>query len=167
MQVSQSYTVNKPELAELLDLLSKCGEVVSFFVKTKSIWPNGNAIKNLDQLFITEAFQAQSSMLGRVSKDPGSFSILNRLEFEGSLVAVALGGGCHGWTNAPSLERIRELVVAGLAAVFPEPYDEVYVYRLDDLKWCEFTDEATESKSYVAHQGARGLWWMLTIADID
>lgn len=54
-----------------------------------------------------------------------------------------------------------------LAAVFPTPFDDVHVFRLDDERWCRATEEATVSMSYVAWQSARGVWWVRCVTDID
>jgi len=58
-------------------------------------------------------------------------------------------------------------VLSGVAAVFPEPFAEICAFRIDDEEWCQFTMEATISSSYLVCQAARGLWWLLCVADSD
>jgi hypothetical protein len=160
--------VIRPELTELLELLGLCGQVVSFFLKPKQVIAPAFGTPNpLAKLFTSEAFQTLAGELGAISPDLGRYSTLNRYEFEGSLVSVAVAGGCHGSTADVSRERIRAVVSTGLAAVFPAPFDDVHVFRLDDERWCRATEEATLSTSYVAWQSARGIWWVLCVTDID
>lgn len=167
MTASESYEVNPSRLNELLDLFGQCGEVVSFFLKEKHHTEPVDPDNPLASLFALPAFQAQASALGAISTEPVRYSTLNRFEFEGSLVSVAVGGGCHRGTAGISQEHIRAVVAAGLDAAFPRPFDDIAVFRLDDEQWCETTAEATCSASYAALQSARGLWWLLCIADYD
>lgn len=168
MSAPVQLEVIKPELTELLELLGLCGQVVSFFLKPKqAIAPTFDASNPLAELFASEAFQTLAGELGAISSDLGRYSTLNRFEFEGSLVSVAVAGGCHRSTADVSRERIRAVVTTGLAAVFPAPFDDVQVFRLDDERWCQATEEATLSTSYVAWQSARGVWWVLCLTDID
>nr|BFD42743.1 hypothetical protein FFPRI1PSEUD_42420 [Pseudomonas sp. FFPRI_1] len=110
---------------------------------------------------------ARSTAIGQVEREFGPFSMLNRYEFEGSLLAVVLRGGCHHSTRGLSLANARKLVYEALEAVFPGPFSELVVYRLDSLDWCELTRSSTLSSAYVACQGARNLWWVLCVADFD
>ncbi|WP_146187985.1 hypothetical protein [Acidovorax sp. CF316] len=168
MTTSECYEVSKPELNELLTLLSQCGHVVSFFLKPKpTVLPAIDTANPLATLFALPAFQAQAAELGAIAVQPLRYSTLNKFEFEGSLVSVAVAGGCHHNTRGISQEHIRAVVAAGLNAAFPRPFDDIHVFRLDDARWCQATDEATMSTSYAAWQSARGLWWLLSIADID
>ena len=168
MTATTRVEITKPEFSELVGLLRHCGEVVSFFLKpTPSIRPAFNASQPVAPLLADEEFCALARDLGTVAVNPGRYSTLNRLEFEGSLVAVARAGGCHRSTAGMSEDRIRGTVKAGLAAAFPEPFNELHVFRFDDEKWCQATEDATLFASYVVWQGARGLWWVLSISDID
>jgi hypothetical protein len=168
MAEGELYKVIKPELTELLELLGQCGHVVSFFLKPEQpIAPAFDTVNPLGELFASPAFRAQAGKLGAIAHEFGRYSTLNRFEFEGSLVSVAIAGGCHRNTMGISQERVRAVVAAGLAAAFPSPFDDIHVFRLDDERWCQATDEATMSASYVAWQSARGLWWILCITDID
>lgn len=168
MTTTENYEVTKPELIELLHLLGQCGHIVSFFLKPKpSIAPAFDTASPLASLFALPAFQARAGELGAITAEPIKYSNLNRFEFEGSLVSVAVAGGCHRSTTGTSQEHIRAVVAAALDAAFPRPFDDIHVFRLDDARWCQATDEATISASYVAWQSARGVWWLLCIADID
>lgn len=111
-----------------------------------------------------ETYPANSALLQQRS---GRYSTLDRFEFEESLIALAVRGGCHRATASVPQEHIRSVVASGLSAAFSEPFDDVHVFRLDDEKWCQATDEATISSSYAVWQSARGLWWVLCVADID
>ena len=104
--------------------------------------------------------------LGHLRHDCVTVAYLNRLEFEGSLAHLILQGGCHRQTNH-SRNGAISIVESALDAVFPAPFDDLIVFRLDNSEWSELTDQATISSSYFVLQGARGLWWFLCVADFD
>lgn len=169
MPSSSQYSIKKPALQSLLDLLAQCGQVVSVFFKPKpAVKPSfENANQPLAELVTTEAFKELCDELGLVGQVIKRFSTLNRLEFEGSLAAVILEGGCHRSTTGISRSEASAVVAAGVEAVFPEPFSSIHVFRIDDESWCSLTSEATISSTYVAWEGARGLWWVLCVADSD
>jgi len=160
--------LEKPGVKELLEVLGQCGQVVSAFLKpTPSVRPLFQEDHPLVDLFDSKAFQEAAFSLGQVSSTLGRYSTLNRLEFEGSLVSVVLQGGCHRATTGMPVEVARALVLRALEEAFPEPFSDVHVFRLDAEAWCQLTNEATVSTSYVVWQSARGLWWVLCVADFD
>ncbi|WMN15457.1 hypothetical protein QL104_19030 [Pseudomonas piscis] len=161
------FVVDKPPLAELLAVLAECGELVScFFKPDPSIKAVGERLRLVEFL---QRFSdlARLTAIGQVEPEFGPFSVLNRYELEGSLVAVALRGGCHGGARGLSLSKARALVFEALDAVFPAPFSELVVYRLDSLDWCELSKGSTISAAYVVCQGARNLWWVLCVVDFD
>ena len=169
MSTSSQFSIEKPALQSLLDLLGECGQVVSVFLKPKrAVKPNFESTNQpLAELIAIEAFEESCSELGLVGQEIKRFSTLNRLEFEGSLTAVVLEGGCHRSTTGIPRSEANAVVAAGVEAVFPEPFSSIHVFRIDDESWCSLTNEATISSMYVAWEGARGLWWVLCIADFD
>jgi hypothetical protein len=168
MDTSCEYTVEKPALQALLEVLSQCGQVVSVFLNPQPpVRPKPLDAHPLSELFACGAFQTATHKLGQVSATLGRYSTLNRLEFEGSLVSVVLAGGCHCSTSGISQHEARSLVAGALAAVFPEPFDDLLVFRLDNEAWCPLAAESTVSSSFVAWQSPRNLWWVLCVADSD
>ncbi|MGZ0703190.1 hypothetical protein [Pseudomonas piscis] len=164
---ASEFVVDKQPLAELLAVLAQCGEVVSsFFKPDPSIKVLGER-QRLAEFLERFSDLAGSTAIGQVEREFGPFSLLNRYEFEGSLLAVLLRGGCHHSTRGLSLANARKLVGEALEAVFPGPFSELVVYRLDSLDWCELTRGSTISSAYVVCQGARNLWWVLCVSDFD
>lgn len=162
------FDVDKPELDKFIGTLGKCGEVVSKFMKfSPTVMPAQEFASSapLADLLHHPEFRVDAIELGEISADPIHYSTLNRWEFEGSLVGVRLQGGC--FRNSTSEDEARKLTGDALSAIFPKPFDDLLVFRLDDPSWSEFTDAATVSHSYFAWQGARGLWWVLSVADTD
>ena len=168
MPNSSEYAIEKVEINTLLEQLKQCGEVKSVFFKPKpTVIPRLASDEPLSELFASEAFADAGACLGEVFNAKARCSTLNRLEFEGSLVSVVLRGGCHGPAVALSEQQARTVVLPGVAAAFPAPFEEICAFRIDEEEWCQFTKEATLSSSYLVWQGARGLWWLLCVADID
>jgi hypothetical protein len=162
-------SIEKPALHHLLGSLEACGQVVSVFLKPDL--PNKPNIKNphqpIHEFIALDSFQKFCADLGKINQPPKNISTLNRLEFEGSLASVILQGGCHRCHHGMARGEASAIVLAGLEAVFPEPFSSVTAYRVDDKDWCALTDEATISHLYFVNEGARGLWWVLCIADFD
>ena len=158
----------KPASASLHSALQECGDVISVLMKgTASTKPYfEGADFPLEELSQTSEFEVALSKLGQVCASRRAASALDRLEFEGSLTSVLVQGGCHGQGSLPKQEG-RHLVENGVAALFPEPFDELLVLRMDDPEWSVLTSQATISKSYFCWQGARGLWWFLCVTDFD
>ena len=166
----ESFHIQKPPLDALIALLSLCGEVVSVFLKAKPPLrhrPGAERDQTLRLLFECEGFHEACSDLGTIGGSVRIGATLNRLEFEGSLLSVALQGGCHRSTSHVSMEQARAIVQLGLSAAFPEPFSELLAFRIDNDDWCQFAEEATVFASYVVNQPARGLWWVLCVADQD
>lgn len=161
------FVVDKQPLTELLAVLAECGELVSCFFRPEPSVKSLGERPRLEEFLRRFSHFASSTAIGQVEPEFGPFSVLNRFEFEGSLLAVALRGGCHGGARGGALAKARERVCEALEAVFPAPFSELVVYRLDSLDWCELTRGATISSAYVVCQGARNLWWVLCVADFD
>ncbi len=160
------FDIQKPELDIFIKALDRCGVVVSIFMKfAPAVLPGRTSQTPLAALMQHPEFCEDAAILGKISSEPIRYSTLNRMEFEGSLAALLIEGGC--FRQSSSDEVARRLAGQVLAAVFPKPFDDLLVFRLDDPSWSHFTDEATVSHAYFAWQGARGLWWVLSVADTD
>lgn len=162
------FEIEKPELDRFIEHLSHCGQVVSTFMKFVPVVMPSREFASptpLADLLQHPEFCNGTGTLGAISSKPFHYSTLNRLEFEGSLASVLVEGGC--FRNSTSEDEARNVARDVLAAVFPKPFDDLLVFRLDDPSWSEFTNAATVSHSYFAWQGARGLWWLLSVADED
>jgi len=160
--------IEKPELDRFIERLSHCGQVVSTFMKfVPAVMPSREFASPvpLRDLFQHPVFSEGTGALGAISSKPHHYSTLNRLEFEGSLASILVEGGC--FRNSMLEDEARALARDVLVAVFPKPFDDLMVFRLDDPSWSEFTNAATVSYSYFVWQGARGIWWLLSVVDED
>ncbi|MEN5094931.1 hypothetical protein ABE458_30035 [Pseudomonas protegens] len=164
---ASEFVVDKRPLVELLAVLAQCGEVVSCFFKPEPAIKVLGERQRLAEFLERFSHFARSTAIGQIEGEFGPFSMLNRYEFEGSLLAVVLRGGCHSSTRGCSVAYAREVVFEALDAVFPAPFSELVVYRFDSSDWCELTRDSTISSAYVVCQGARNLWWVLCVADVD
>jgi hypothetical protein len=170
MATDIEFVVEKSELRALLSALEQCGQVVSVFLKPKPpVRPDLQRQDGcvLSELFELMAVQEACADLGLKNPVNARYALLNRLEFEGSLVSVVMQGGCHRAKVVASLEAARELVAKAMEAAFPAPFGNLYVARIDSESWCKLAFEATLSASYVAWQSERSLWWVLCVADTD
>jgi hypothetical protein len=164
---ADEFRVEKEPLIKLLGVLSQCGEVVSKFLKpTPSIRGRDDA-QRLAEFLERFSDLATQTPLGHVEREYGPFSVLNRFEFEGSLVSIVLDGGCHRATAGLTVEDARRIVAQALDATFPAPFSDLLAYRFDSLDWCELTRTSTLSSAYVVWQSPRNLWWVLCVSDID
>jgi hypothetical protein len=164
---SVEFSMDKKPLNELLALLSQCGEVVSKFFKPDPLIQGVDDTHRLAEFLAHFRNLAALTPIGHVEHKFGPFSVLNRFEFEGSLVSIALEGGCHRATTGLTVSDARKLVSEALDAAFPAPFSSLRVYRFDSLDWCDLTKQSTISSAYVAYQGARNLWWLLCVSDFD
>lgn len=157
LTAASEFVVDKQPLAELLAVLAQCGEVVSCFFKPDPAIKVLGERQRLAEFLARFSGLASSTAIGEVEPEFGPFSMLNRYEFEGSLLAVVLRGGCHSSSRGWSVANAREVVFEALDAVFPAPFSELVVYRFDSPDWSELTRESTISSAYVACQGGRGI----------
>ena len=167
---SEEYFIEKLALSELLLAVGECGDVISFFSKPKlDLQLQVENGRLFDRFFASSAFKSLGAKLRIRAKGVTDFAMLNRLEFEASLLGVVLKGGCHGHKKVLSKEKARAIVEAGVAEVFPEPspYTTVSIWRIDNKDWCDFTCEATTSSTYIATGGPRRIWWVLCVSDVD
>ncbi|PNG29449.1 hypothetical protein A1348_25870 [Pseudomonas protegens] len=167
LTAASEFVVDKQPLAELLAVLAQCGEVVSCFFKPDPAIKVLGERPRLAEFLERFSGLASSTAIGQIEPEFGPCSMLNRYEFEGSLLAALLRGGCHSSSRGGSVANARQVVFEALDAVFPAPFSELVVYRFDSPDWCELTRGAAISSAYVACQGARNLWWVLCVADVD
>lgn len=165
--VATEYSIEKPALNGLLQLLGRCGYVHSFFLKSKHNflhYENGS----YQTLKVLENFEFIYEKLGTINCKIKNFAMLNRLEFEGSLVSVILEGGCHGMTSDVTRENASHIVTKGLDTIIAPQYpDQISAFRIDDSDWCTSAQEATVTHAYIVSSGLRNLWWILCIMDYD
>lgn len=162
------HIITHPAALALQDLLAQCGDLLSLHLKPRPAIPPTEALDPLwGELMQHPEVQRVSHDWGTLAPVMGCYTMLNRLEFEGSLLALIRQGGCHRQTAQLDLPTLRQRVIEGLEAMFPAPFDNLVVYRLDDPSWCSRMQDATLSAAYLACQSARGLWWMVGVADYD
>jgi hypothetical protein len=158
------FEIDKPPLTNFLRTLNGNWNVISAFMKfSPAVQANFASAVPLADLLQHPEFLADCSALNPRDTRPVRYTTLNRLEFEGSLASILVEGGVTG-ERMPENEA-KQQVSAALAAVYPPPFNTLQVFRFDDPAWCEFTNSATLSHSYIAWQSQRGLWWTLVVAD--
>jgi len=92
------------------------------------------------------------------------FSLLNRFEFEGSLIHLLLQGTCTDKVVASESEA-RETVCALLAETILGRDNSLWALRMDDWNWSELTRSATLSGTYFVYAPIDKTWWFIGFAD--
>lgn len=110
---------------------------------------------------------AEQTVMGPLDLQDIQFARLNRLEFEGSLIALAHEGGSHSLNRHLPLPEVRKQVGDMLDAVFPAPFAQLWVWRFDRMDWCPWMRAATDCAGYLVWQPERDLWWLLCVCDED
>ena len=160
------FDVQKVQLDDFLELLSHCGEVVSVFIKPRPpVLVHGDLAQWMQEFLRRFAPIAQQSVMGPLDLQDIQFARLNRYELEGSLIALAHDGGCHGLNRHVPLPEVRKQVGDMLDAVFPAPFTQLWVWRFDRMDWCPWMRAATDCAGYLVWQPERDLWWLLCVCD--
>jgi hypothetical protein len=92
------------------------------------------------------------------------FSLLERFEFEGSLIRLLLRGTCTEKVVATESEA-RETVCALLAETILRPDGILWAFRMDDENWSGLTRSATISATYFVYAPFDKTWWFMGFAD--
>jgi hypothetical protein len=92
------------------------------------------------------------------------FSVLNRYEFEGSLINVLLDGTCTEKIVVDEREAY-EAARAILKGTVLKPNGARCAFRMDDPSWSALTNGATLSWAYFAYESSQQLWWFVCFAD--
>jgi hypothetical protein len=91
-------------------------------------------------------------------------SVLNKYEFEGSLIGALLQGTCTDRVVADereAFEAAREII----KCVLLRPDGVMSAFRMDDPSWSALTNAATLSWAYFVHETSQQLWWFVCFAD--
>jgi len=92
------------------------------------------------------------------------FAVLNRYEFEGSLIGALLQGTCTA--SVVDDERdAREKVRIILDGALLKPDGALFAFRMDDPSWSALTSGATFSWAYFVYEASQKLWWFVCFAD--
>ena len=161
MSASPEFLLSRPAIDRFLDELKEQLQVFSVFLKPKPM------VFSPTELLSLTAVKSMCADLGEIDSDFSNCVVLNRLEFEGSLVSVLLRGGCHGRSEPMAESEARQVVRSALDAAFPQPFDDLAAFRIDDTGWCKLVSDSTIASCYVVCQGPRGLWWILCATDFD
>jgi len=92
------------------------------------------------------------------------FAVLNKYEFEGSLISALLQGTCTDRIVADEREAY-EAVRAILKSAILRPNGTMSAFRMDDPKWSALTNGATLSWAYFAYESSQQIWWFICFAD--
>jgi hypothetical protein len=92
------------------------------------------------------------------------FSLLERFEFEGSMIRLLLQGTCTEQVVAIESEA-RETVCALLPETILRSDGLLGAFRMDDQNWSELTRSATISSTYFVYAPFDKTWWFVGFAD--
>lgn len=90
--------------------------------------------------------------------------VLNRYEFEGSLISMFLQGTCTDQIVSNEIEA-RELTKTLLSDLKVD-LDQLLIFKLENIDWSKFTMEATLSCFYIVFYSARRCWLILGFDDV-
>jgi len=131
----------------------------SIFFRAAKPWPfysdypnfsRGDAVV-LMEVLNSDFLRASIPQLFPLDQDKArKYSVLNRLEFEGSLIHLLLQGTCTERVVASESEA-RETVLALLAETILRSDDSLCAFRMDDKNWSELTRGATISGTYFVY----------------
>ena len=91
-------------------------------------------------------------------------TVLNRYEFEGSLVGALVQGTCTDRVVCDEREAF-ETARAILREAVLRPNGQILAFRMDDSKWSALTNQATLSWAYFVFESSRSVCWFLCFAD--
>ena len=97
-------------------------------------------------------------------KSARKFSLLDRFEFEGSLIRMLLEGTCNETVVASETEA-REIAAALLAETVLRLSGYLIAFRMDDSNWSNLTRKATKSSTYFVFIPTDNTWWFLGFDD--
>lgn len=167
----QRTEIDCPALAAVADRFRSAGEFVSVFfrvaVPVSPSYPN----------FFERSFSAvlnevlQSSVLVGAApelaplnlKAAKAFTLLNRYEFEGSLIGVLLQGTCTETVVAD--EHAARAAARAMVQSVAGAEGALRAYRMDNPSWSALLDGATLAWSYVVYDVSQKRWWVMCFAD--
>ena len=164
------YKNKKETLIDFEKRWSEIGELFSVFVKPdrENKWsPNfsqGHLRVLLDFLESDTLSKYVPELLPINFEHINDCCILDRSEFEGSLVSMLNQGGCTEKAVVDD-EEARKIAKDLLMDLFPEPFNNLIAYRINTHKWSKFTASATLTKTYIVYQPERQLWWIFSFSD--
>jgi hypothetical protein len=166
MEVAMDITTRNALVDDFLLLLAECGILVSHFKHLSYCPIHVNGAMLLHHFLESEAIQdICDNSLGNIYPQYARYSLLNRYEFEGSLLTILREGGKRKTLSRKPTNDLHQMVVNGLNRLCPAPHSLLQVFRMDDQRWCELTRDAEKAVSYLAYQPERKVWWVLVIAD--
>jgi hypothetical protein len=161
-RIEQDY----PSLEVISKRLLAVADFHSVFFNTIGIPSPGAGRENVlaELLHSTELAKAVPTLLPLDLAAAKNCAILNRYEFEGSLVGVLLQGTCTDQVVCDEREAF-ETATAIMREVVLRPNGHMVAFRMDDPKWSALTNQATLSWSYFVFESSRDMCWFLCFAD--
>jgi hypothetical protein len=92
------------------------------------------------------------------------FCLLERFEFEGSLIHMLLRGTCTEKVVGTESEA-REIAGSLLSETILRPDGLLRAFRMEDVSWSEWTRKATTSSTYFVYAPFDKTWWFVGFAD--
>ena len=118
----------------------------------------------LDEFINSGAFREAFPQLFPLSSDAASlFSVLNRYEFEGSLIQMLLLGTCTQ-SIVGSESSARSLATKLLSEAQFDSLNTT-AWRMDDPAWSRLTGESTLCSAYFAYNPENLMWWFIGFTD--
>src|SRR5437899_6354018 len=169
----QSIEIDSPTLNKVASRFRTVADFHSIFFRPAKPWPlysdypnfsRGDAVV-LMEVLNSDFLRACIPQLFPLDLDSArKFSILERFEFEGSLIHLLLQGTCTERVVASESEA-RETACALLAETILRSDDSLCAYRMDDWNWSELTRSATTCGTFFVYAPYHKTWWFMGFAD--
>jgi hypothetical protein len=169
----QSVEIVSPTLDNVASRFQTVADFHSIFFRAAKPWPfysdypnfsRGDAVV-LMEVLNSDFLRASIPQLFPLDLDNArKYSLLNRFEFEGSLIHLLLQGTCTERVVASESEA-RETVPALLAETILRSDGSLCAFRMDGKKWSELTRGATISGTYFVYAPSHKTWWFIGFAD--
>ena len=108
--------------------------------------------------------QAVPKLLPLSYSAASKFAVLNKYEFEGSLISAFLQGTCTDRVVADEREAY-EVVRTIMKSLLLRPNGSILAIRMDDPSWSALSNAATLSWAYFVYESSQQIWWFVCFAD--
>lgn len=169
----QSVEIVSPTFDKVASRFRKVASFHSIFFRAAKPWPfysdypnfsRGDAVVLMEVLNSDFLRESMPQLFPLDMDKARKYSLLNRFEFEGSLIHLLLQGTCTEKVVASESEA-RETVPALLAETILRSDDSLCAFRMDDWNWSELTRSATSAGTYFVYAPYHKTWWFIGFAD--
>lgn len=155
-----------PALEEIGRRLLAVGEFHSVFFRSAEPVKFGNGFETVlsEMLQANPIGDAVPKLIPLNHSASNDFAVLNKYEFEGSLIGSLLQGTCTDRIVSDEREAY-EVVRAILKCAMIKPNGNLCAFRMDNPSWSALTNGATLSWAYFVYESSQQLWWFVCFAD--